>query len=67
MERTIDNLNKVGLVELGQRVKNMTVEEKYVAAENIEIDILLDVIGQRVARYEELERGLSDFVARLSK
>lgn len=67
MERTIDNINKVGLVELGQRVKNMTVEEKYVAAENIEIDILLDVIGQRVARYEEIERGIADIVARMGK
>lgn len=67
MERTIDNINKVGLVELGQRIKNMTVEEKYVAAENIEIDILLDVIGQRVARYEEIERGIADIVARIGK
>lgn len=65
--KTIDNLNKVGIVELGKRIGAMTVEEQYACAENIPVDILLDVIGKRIARYEELERGITGIISRFEK
>lgn len=61
---TIDNLNKVGNVELGKRIKAMTVEEQCIVAENLPIDIMLDAIGKRMAKYEELENGILDIIAR---
>ena len=65
--RTIDNLNKVGLVELGKRIQAMTFEEQFVVAENLPIDIMLDVIGRRLAQYEELEKGIMGIISRLEK
>ena len=53
--KTMDNLNKVGNVELGKRIQAMTVEEQYICAENIPVDILLDVIGTKFVRYQEFE------------
>ena len=65
--KIIDNLNKVGNKELGERIRNMTIEEKCIVAENLEYDILLDALHAKLARYEELERGIADIVARMGK
>ena len=65
--KVIDNLNKVGNKELGERIRNMTIEEKCIVAENLEYDILLDALHTKLARYEEIERGIADIVARMSK
>lgn len=62
--KVVDNLNKVGNVELAKRVKAMTVEEKHIVAENIEIDILLDVIGRKFAKYQEFEANVISIMNR---
>jgi hypothetical protein len=60
----IDNINKVGNIELGKRIKAMTFEEQCIVAENLPYDIMLDAIGRRFAKYEELEEGILDIIAR---
>ena len=63
---TIDNLNKVGNVELGKRVQAMTAEEQRICAENIPVDILLDVIGAKFARYQEFELNVISLMDKFS-
>ena len=64
---TYDRINSVGLIELGKKIKAMTYEEKRVVAMNLPIDIMLEVIGKEVARYQELEAAVSGLVARFEK
>ena len=62
-----DNLNKVGLVELGKKVQAMTIEEKTVVAQNLPVDIMLGVIEREFERYQALEAKLADILKRFDK
>lgn len=63
----IDNLNKVGLTELGKRIQAMTDEEKRVVVDNIPISMCLDRVGLEFDRLYSIEKGLVDMMKKFEK
>ena len=62
-----DKINSIGLVELGNKVQAMTLEEKIVVAKNLPIEVMLDAIREEFDRYRVLEDKLSNIIERFSK
>lgn len=63
----IDNLNKVGLTELGKRIQAMTDEEKRVVVDNIPISMCLDRVGLEFDRLYSIEKSLVDMMKKFEK
>ena len=63
----IDNLNKVGLTELGKRIQAMTDEEKRVVVDNIPMSMCLDRVGLEFDRLYSIEKGLVDMMKKFEK
>lgn len=63
----IDNLNKVGLTELGKRIQAMTDEEKRVVVDNIPISMCLDRVGLEFNRLYSIEKGLVEMMKKFEK
>lgn len=63
----IDNLNKVGLTELGKRIQAMTDEEKRVVVDNIPISMCLDRVGLEFDRLYSIEKGLVEMMKKFEK
>lgn len=61
------HLNNIGNLELGKKVKAMTLEEQIVVARNLPVDVMLGAILDEFKRFNALEEKLDDMLKRFGK